>query len=225
MRARTSIVASARRRRASCGAAVGASAETGAALTSIYWGSLTLGRLLTAVATARPSWARALTPERLIGGSLAVTMASLLLLATVGAEEIAVCFVATVGVGLSLSSMYPSAITMAQGKFAATGWQTSVFVGGAPLGGIMWPSIVGALMRVFSALAMPWTTLALAGLAALSFCGVLAVGRSAKGSKTDPDDGGGGADARRRSESSLKSSPEETSPEKLRAVFGCSQVL
>ena len=87
------------------------------------------------------------------------------------------CFVATIGVGLSLSSMYPSAITMAQGRFSATGWQTSIFVGGAPLGGIMWPSIVGALMRVFSALAMPWTTLVLAGLATLSFCGVMAVGQ------------------------------------------------
>ena len=107
------------------------------------------------------------TPARLIGGSLLVALASLLLLAFSGAYNVGGLFVAVTGIGLSFSSIYPTAITLAQSKFQATGSQTSMFVSGAPLGGIVWPTTIGVLMRAISTTAMPW-----AGLILALFCTV-----------------------------------------------------
>ena len=141
--------------------------ETAALTVSVYFGSMSIGRLLAAALTLRGDWAAFFTPARLIGGSLLVALASLLLLAFSGAYNVGGLFVAVTGIGLSFSSIYPTAITLAQSKFQATGSQTSMFVSGAPLGGIVWPTTIGVLMRAISITAMPW-----AGLILALFCTV-----------------------------------------------------
>ena len=150
-----------------------ASKETAALTVSVYFGSMSIGRLIAAVLTSKRRWARMLTPERMIGSSLFLALVSLLVLALSGAYHMIGLFAGVAGIGLSLSSMYPGAITLAQSRFQASGSQTSVFVSGAPLGGLVWPVTIGVLMRKMSSLAMPWAGIVLGSGCAVCFAIVL----------------------------------------------------
>ena len=90
-------------------APVGLPKETAALTVSVYFGSMSIGRLLAAALTLRGDWAAFFTPARLIGGSLLVALASLLLLAFSGAYNVGGLFVAVTDISLSFSSIYPTA--------------------------------------------------------------------------------------------------------------------
>jgi fucose permease len=97
----------------------------------------------------------------------------MIVLALSGAYHVGGLFAGVAGIGLSLSSMYPGAITLAQSRFQATGAQTGIFVAGAPLGGLVWPFTIGVLMRGISSLAMPWAGIVLGSCCVVCFIVVL----------------------------------------------------
>ena len=132
------------------------SAEASAAATSVFWGCLTAGRLFS-------SWLFSLGPRfanaffTLIVDSAAGIVA-LLLLGIIGVDNSTVLFVSVGACGFALASMYPMAIAFAQSRLNddSTGFYTSLYISGAPFGGIVWPWTAGAIMRTLSAQAMPY---------------------------------------------------------------------
>ena len=116
-----------------------------AILVSLYFGSMSIGRLLTAIATSKPTWSKILTPTKLITFDLMLALASYILLVSVGSYSLIPMIVSVSGIGLAFSSMYPMGLALAETKFQPTGLQQSMFVGGAPLGGIILPTIIGTV--------------------------------------------------------------------------------
>ena len=154
-------------------APVNTTTETGALLVSLYFGSMSVGRLLSAIATSKPAWSRVLTPPRIIGGGLIIAFFSYIVLVAAGSYSIVPLIVSVAGIGLSFSSIYPMGLALAEIKIQPTGSQQSMFVSGAPMGGTIMPTLVGTLMREESALYFPWASLVLLILCGVAFVCVL----------------------------------------------------
>ena len=150
-------------------APVNTSAETGALLVSLYFGSMSIGRLFSAIATSKPAWSMVLTPARFIAGGLSVALISFIVLIAAGSYSLIPLIISVAGVGAAFSSLYPMALALAEIKIQPSGFQQSLFVGGAPLGGIVWPTVMGTLMREESALYFPWVSLVLLVLCGVAF--------------------------------------------------------
>ena len=185
----------------------GATTEAGAVLVSVYFGSMSIGRLLSAMATAKPAWARILSPTRLITGDVSVALLSWLLLLFVGSYSFSWMVVSVAGVGLAFSSVYPMGVAFAESKMKASGSQQSIFLSGAPLGGIIWPTIIGTLMREQSILYFPYAGTLMIGLCGLVFCFVFC-------SPSTYGGGGEGGDAR-----------EEDAEVQIDTAGGCDSVI
>jgi fucose permease len=153
-------------------APVNVTIETGALLISIYFGSMTVGRFISAIATSKSSWSRILTPSRLISFDLILALASYILLVFSGAYSLVPLVISVAGIGLAFSSIYPMGLALAETMIQPTGFQQSLFVGGAPLGGIIWPTVIGTLMREESAFYFTWSSFGLLILCIASFVAV-----------------------------------------------------
>jgi FHS family Na+ dependent glucose MFS transporter 1 len=105
-------------------------------LTSTFWGALTLGRLLAVPLAIRFS-SRSLLLADCLG-----CLASLTIL-LLGPQSLAATFVGTCGVGLSMASIFPAALSLAQGRMRITGQVTGWFFVGASAGGMVLPWLVG----------------------------------------------------------------------------------
>lgn len=113
-----------------------ADATMAAYLTSAFWGSLTLGRLLTIPLAAH------LRPAVLLGLSLAgalVTLGALLL----WRDSPAVVWAGAIAMGLSMAAIFPVTITLAGSLMPITGRITAWFFVGASAGGMVAPWLVG----------------------------------------------------------------------------------
>ena len=140
-------------------------AATAAYLTSLFWGSLTLGRALMIPAAAR------LRPETILTASL---VGALLSLATmlVGTQTLLIITGATLGLGLSMASIFPATMSLAGTRTTITGRLTGWLVVGASLGATTIPLVIGQVFserRASFALALPglallFATLLLVGL-------------------------------------------------------------
>jgi FHS family Na+ dependent glucose MFS transporter 1 len=113
-------------------------ARTAALLTSAFWGALTVGRLLgiPIAARVRP---RAILLTDLVG-----------CLASVGAmllwpSSAAVAWAGTVGLGLAMASIFPSAISLAEERVSITGRVTGWFLVGSSIGAMSLPWLIGQL--------------------------------------------------------------------------------
>ena len=105
-------------------------------LTSVFWGALTVGRLL-----AIPL-ARRFPPHSLLLADCLGCLVSLLVL-LLGSQSVAVTFLATCGVGLCMASIFPSALALAQTRVRITGRMTGWFFVGASAGGMTLPWVIG----------------------------------------------------------------------------------
>ena len=112
----------------------------GAYLTSLFWGALTAGRVLTIPLAAR------VMPTRLIVSSIAGGLLSLSLV-ILAPRSILTLGTATVGFGLSMASIFPSTLTLASHRMRITGRITGWFVTGASLGATLIPLIIGQLLQ------------------------------------------------------------------------------
>jgi FHS family Na+ dependent glucose MFS transporter 1 len=121
--------------------ATGLASDTQAAyLTSLFWGVFTAGRLLSI------PLARRLSPHRML------TVDWLGCLISVGAMTFfgdvpLTLWMGTVGVGLSMASIFPIMISFAERRMPITGEITGWFFVGASLGGMTLPWLIGQLFE------------------------------------------------------------------------------
>ena len=119
----------------------GITAARAATLTSLFWGTLTAGRLLAIPLASR------LAPRTLLTGTVIGAAVSLALLASpagYGAEV--VVWVATAGAGLSMAAVFPTTIAFAGRHMRVTGSSSRWFFVAAGAGGMTIPWVMGRLM-------------------------------------------------------------------------------
>ena len=110
--------------------------SSAAYLTSIFWASLTMGRLLGIPIAARLR-ARVILFVDLAGCLISL---GLILLAP---ETTAVVWAGTIALGLFMASIFPTTLTLAERNTNVSGSVTSYFFVGASLGGMTIPWLVG----------------------------------------------------------------------------------
>lgn len=109
-------------------------------LTSFFWGALTLGRLLSIPLAAK------LHPKALLSGALAGCLLSMVVL-LVGQKSSTALWAGTIGLGLSMSVIFPTTIALAEHTLSLSGKMTSYFFIGASLGGMSIPWLIGQLFE------------------------------------------------------------------------------
>ena len=120
---------------------LGADSETTAAiLNSVFWGSFTLGRLLGIPIATRFKPAIVLFAD-LIGG--VASMAAIL----IWPHSYPVLWLGSIGIGLSIASLYPTTIAFAGSRMAITGRVTGWFFVGSGAGGMILPWLIGQLFE------------------------------------------------------------------------------
>lgn len=115
--------------------------ETNAAyLTALFWGAFTVGRLISIPIAAQ------YRPNSILTADLMGCLLSLGLMLLFPKASFAI-WVGTAGLGLSVASMFPTIMTLAERCLDVTGRITSRFVIGSALGGMLPPWLVGQLFE------------------------------------------------------------------------------
>lgn len=143
----------------------GIATETGASyMTSVFWGALTLGRLISV------PLARKISPAGLLTGNyvLAFIFLSLVLFFPV---QPAVVWVVSAGLGLALSSVFPTLLVLSESKMNISGKITGLFFIGVSLGGTIVPMVLGQVYEYLGGFQLLLTLflITVLGLAVLSF--------------------------------------------------------
>ena len=121
--------------------------QQSAALTSLFWSCTGIGRLLGVPVSMY------LRPVHMLVMNLTLSMAALLVLATLAGEHPAVMWGVAVVTGLGVSTVYPSAYLWCSRYVKVTGRVTGVFLFGGSIGSMTLPLITGILIDNVS----PWT--------------------------------------------------------------------
>ena len=108
-------------------------------LTSLFWGSLTLGRALAIPITAR------IEPDAVLVGSLAGAIISLVLMLVFEHSLFGVSL-ATAALGFSMASIFPATLSFATRRLKVTGRITGWFVVGSSLGATSIPLAIGQML-------------------------------------------------------------------------------
>lgn len=134
-----------------------ADAATAGYLASIFWGALTLGRLLTIPISTR------IRPRYILIGDLVGQIACLILLFRWPDLPIMVWAV-SFGMGLFMASVFPAQLALAERNLPLSGQITSLFFVGASLGSMTLPWLIGKRIEATGPEVM--TTLILAAVLA-----------------------------------------------------------
>lgn len=126
---------------ASYAIALGITDPVGAAyLTSIFWGALTLGRLMAIPVAARVSARWILLFDMLLGvASLGVLM--------LWPGSYTITWIGAFGAGFSMASVFPSTLTLAERRMPISGRVTGLFFLGGSAGGTFFPWLIGQLYQ------------------------------------------------------------------------------
>ena len=119
--------------------------EAGASyMNSIFWGALTLGRLVSVLLAKR------LRPSTLLIGnfSLAIAFLGLILLFPLNTT---VVWIVSAGLGFSLSSVFPTLLALGESRMKITGSVTGMFFLGSSLGGTLLPMLLGQIFEYIGA--------------------------------------------------------------------------
>ena len=146
-------------------------AITSAYLTSAFWGTFTVGRLLGVWISTRARAATILLVD-LIG-----CLASLGLILLWGDSGLAL-WVGTIGVGLFMASVFPTMLLLAGERMHVTGAITGWFLVGGGTGGMILPWVIGQAFVGMGPVAMP--LLALAAIAVNLLVILIFLARSVK---------------------------------------------
>jgi len=114
-------------------------AVTAAYLTSAFWGAMTVGRLLAVPISARYA------PRYVLAADLVGALVSVVVLA-IWPGNPAATWIGTIGAGLSIASLFPTALSLAEKRMRITGSVNSAFFVGASLGGMSIPWLIGQLL-------------------------------------------------------------------------------
>jgi len=130
-----------------------ATITTAAYLTSTFWGSMTVGRLLSIPLANR------LRPRHIISlGVVGGLLSTGLLLAW--AESPVMMWLGTIGLGFSFAPIFPTTLSLAERNMPVTGKTTGWFFAGASVGGMTLPWLVGQLFDA----AGPYTAMVAVGM-------------------------------------------------------------
>jgi fucose permease len=123
------------------------SATVAAYLTSVYWVAITVGRLLAVPLAAR------LTVTTMLTGDLLGCLASVGIVLLFPASQLAL-WIGSFGLGLSIASMYPMTLCLAERHMRMTGQITGWLLVGSSTGMMLLPWLIG---QVFEAAGPPIT--------------------------------------------------------------------
>ena len=118
-----------------------ATQETAAYLTSVFWGALTVGRLLSIPVAVRLR-PRAILLMDVLGCIVSVGLILLL------PQSVAALWVGAAGLGLFMASIFPTVLSWAGRRMTMSGNVTSWFLVGASMGAVILPSIIGWLFDI-----------------------------------------------------------------------------
>lgn len=121
-------------------------------LTSIFWGSLTAGRLIGVPIAARFR-PRIILLADLIGCFISIGIA------LIWSTSLAAITVASVCIGLSMASIYPTALTFAERRMKITGQVTGFLIVGGSSGGMIVPLLIGQMFESIGPRVMMFTIL------------------------------------------------------------------
>lgn len=117
-----------------------ATREQGALATSIFWGALLAGRLLSIpIALCVPL-------KAMVVGELSLALLSCAALASVGQASFAGACASLAGLGLGCAALYPAGIMLARQRAPVSGAAVSRFIACGLVGTMLAPSAVGALL-------------------------------------------------------------------------------
>ena len=122
---------------------MGIAGKTGAAyLTSAFWGSLMLGRLVAVPVALRvkPRWILIID---LTGCLIAVSIIAL------RPKSLFAVWSGTIILGLSIASLFPATINFAERNISITGQMTSWFLVGGSAGSMFFPWLIGQFFEAF----------------------------------------------------------------------------
>jgi FHS family Na+ dependent glucose MFS transporter 1 len=122
------------------------SEEAAAILTSVFWGSLTAGRLLSIPLATR------YRNRSIIFADLVGCLASVGLI-LLWPESLTAVWLGTIGLGLSMASVFPTTLSLAERHLHVSGKTTSYFFVGASLGGMTIPWFIGQQFEAVGPLA------------------------------------------------------------------------
>jgi FHS family Na+ dependent glucose MFS transporter 1 len=131
-------------------------------LTTTFWIGFTAGRLLSSIA------GHLLRPEVILAGACGASVAVALLF-VVADGRAAPVWVATALFGLATAPQFPVMFSYLERRIHVTGSATAWFVGGAGVGGLVFPWLIGRWFDAAGAVALPWSILALSVLNIASF--------------------------------------------------------
>jgi FHS family Na+ dependent glucose MFS transporter 1 len=134
----------------------------GAYLTSLFWGSFTAGRLLGIPVAAR------FRPRLILSADLIGWLLSSAIILS-RPESFAALLIGTIGLGISMASVYPTVLTIAERRMKITGQVTGFFVVGASFGAMVLPFLVGQLFATIGARVLMYVVLADLFFASLVF--------------------------------------------------------
>jgi FHS family Na+ dependent glucose MFS transporter 1 len=139
-----------------------ADTTSAAYLTSAFWGALTVGRLLAIPLTAR------FRPRIILFSDLFGCLLSVGLI-LVWPESLIAIWLGTFGMGVSMASMFPVTLSLAERRIAITGKVTGIFLVGASLGSMSIPWLIGQ----FFDLVGPWVMMVILAVDLIGAMGVL----------------------------------------------------
>lgn len=109
-------------------------------LVSAFWGALMLGRLIVApIMTKVP-------PQTILLVDIVGAIASVSC-ALFWPDSLTVLWITTIGLGLFMASMFPTALVLAQRRMAVTGKITSIFLVSSSVGSMSLPWLIGQLFE------------------------------------------------------------------------------
>ncbi len=128
---------------------------TASYMNSLYWGMLTLGRLI-AVPLARK-----IKPAAMLIGNFVF---SVLFLAVILIWPVspAMVWIGSAGLGLALSSVFPTLLSLGETRMKITGAVTGLFFLGSSLGGMIIPMLLGQIYEYIGSFQLMLTLFALA---------------------------------------------------------------
>ncbi|MFA7406280.1 MAG: MFS transporter [Anaerolineaceae bacterium] len=129
--------------------------ETAASLiNSIFWGAITLGRLLAVPLT------RKIKAAHLLLGNFFLAIFFLTLIIIFPSGNLAI-WVGSAGLGLALSSVFPTLLVLGESRLRITGRITGLFFLGSSLGSMLIPMLLGQIFEQFGSLHIITTLLIL----------------------------------------------------------------
>jgi FHS family Na+ dependent glucose MFS transporter 1 len=123
-------------------------------LTTVFWISFTIGRMLAAAAAGR------VEPDRVVVvASVASLLAAAILIVGDGGSP--AVWSGTVVMGLATAPQFPGVLMLAERRIHLTGSATAWFVCGAGCGGLVFPWAIGQFFERSGETALPWAMLVL----------------------------------------------------------------